>query len=104
MTELEFLEDKIGEFQTHLNDAWRSLSSSSLTPFERRELRNEMKRCGAELQRCLELVRAEHGRSRMRLAENGATRIKVADFRLLGQSGIDSLLPVLSGAVADTHR
>ena len=59
MTGLQLLEDKIGEFQAHLNDAWRSLSGAPLTPFERRELRNEMKRCGAELQRCLELVRAE---------------------------------------------
>jgi len=103
MTELQLLENKIGEFQAHLNDAWRSLSSSSLTAFERRELRNEMKRCGAELQRCLELVRAEHSRSRMRLSENAATCAKVVDFRLLGQSGIDSLLPVLPAAVADTH-
>ncbi len=104
MTELELLEDKIGEFQAHLNDAWRSLSSSSLTPFERRELRNEMKRCGAELQRCLGLVQAEHSRSRMRLAENAAAQTKAVDFRLLGQSGIDSLLQVLPGAVADTHH
>lgn len=98
MTELQFLEHKIGEFRSHLSDAWRSLSGSSLTTFERRELRNEMKRCGAELQRCLELVQAEHSRSRMRLAENTATRVKVVDFRLLGQSGIDI------GVVADTHR
>jgi hypothetical protein len=104
MTELELLENKIGEFQSHLNDAWRSLSSSSLTPFERRELRNEMKRCGAELQRCLELVRAEHGRSRTLLSENAPTRAKAVDFRLLGQSGVDSLLPTLPGAIADTHR
>jgi hypothetical protein len=104
MTELEVLEGRISEFKALLNDAWRSLSRASLTTFERRELRNEMKRCGAELQRCLELVRAEHSRSRMRLAENGAARVKVVDFRLLGQSGIDSLLPVLPEAVADTHR
>ena len=104
MTELQLLEDKIGEFQAHLNDAWRSLSSSSLTPFERRELRNEMKRCGAELQRCLQLVQAEHSRSRVRLAENAAAHTKAVDFRLLGQSGIDSLLPVRPGAVADTHH
>jgi hypothetical protein len=104
MTELELLENKIGEFQAHLNDAWRSLSSSSLTPFERRELRNEMKRCGAELQRCLELVRAEHRRPRALVFEDAAARAKAVDFRLLGQSGIDSSLPVLPGAVADTHR
>ena len=68
MTELQRLEDKIGVFQAHLNDAWRSLSSSSLTPFERRELRNEMKRCGSELQRCLQLVQAEHGALEKRAA------------------------------------
>jgi hypothetical protein len=59
MTELEALERRIGEFKTLIDDAWRSLSRSSLTTFERRELRNEMKRSGAELQRCLELVQAE---------------------------------------------
>jgi hypothetical protein len=104
MTELEHLEEKIGEFQAHLNDAWRSLSSSSLTSFERRELRNEMKRCGAELQRCLALVQAEHSRSRMRLSESQAARVKVVDFRLLGQSTKDALFPVLREAVTDTHR
>jgi hypothetical protein len=104
MTELEHLEEKIGELQAHLNDAWRSLSSSPLTSFERRELRNEMKRSGAELQRCLELVRAEHSRSRMRLSENEATRVRVIDFRLLGQSGKDGLLPVLPEVVIQPHR
>src|SRR5271156_472678 len=43
MTELEVLEGKISEFKALLDNAWRSLSGSSLTTFERRELRNEMK-------------------------------------------------------------
>ena len=104
MTELELLETKIGEFRAHLDDAWRCLSGSSLTTFERRELRNEMRRCGAELQRCLELVRAEHSRSRMRLSEDRGTSVKAIDFRLLGQSGKDGSLPPLPEMVADTHR
>jgi hypothetical protein len=86
MTELEALEGKISEFKALLNDAWRSLSRSSLTTFERRELRNEMKRCGAELQRCLELVEAERSRSRMRLSGNRSSGSRMADFRLIGRT------------------
>jgi hypothetical protein len=103
MTDLERLEDKIGEFRTYLNDAWSSLSGSSLTSFERRELRNEMKRCEAELQRCLDLVQAENTRTHQRLSENAATRVKEVDFRLLGQSGKDNLSPVLPELVTHTR-
>lgn len=83
MTELEILERRISEFKRLLDDAWRSLSRSSLTTFERRELRNDMKRCGAELQRCLELVDAERSRSRTRLDQRSGR--KVVDFRLIGR-------------------
>jgi hypothetical protein len=83
MTELEILERRISEFKRLLDDAWRSLSRSSLTTFERRELRNDMKRCGAELQRCLELVDAERSRARARLDQR--TGRKVIDFRLIGR-------------------
>jgi hypothetical protein len=83
MTELEILERRISEFKRLLDDAWRSLSRSSLTTFERRELRNDMKRCGAELQRCLELVDAERSRARTRLDQRSGR--KVVDFRLIGR-------------------
>jgi hypothetical protein len=84
MTELEILERRISEFKALLDDAWRSLSRSSLTTFERRELRNEMKRCGAELQRCLELVDAERSRARTQLEDRRCGR-NVVDFRLIGR-------------------
>jgi hypothetical protein len=83
MTELEVLERRISEFKRLLDEAWRSLSRSSLTTFERRELRNDMKRCGAELQRCLELVDAERSRARTRLDQRSGS--KVIDFRLIGR-------------------
>jgi hypothetical protein len=83
MTELEVLERRISEFKRLLDEAWRSLSRSSLTTFERRELRNDMKRCGAELQRCLELVDAERSRARTRLDQRSGR--KVIDFRLIGR-------------------
>jgi hypothetical protein len=54
-----------------------------LTTFERRELRNDMKRCGAELQRCLELVDAERSRARTRKDQRSGR--KVVDFRLIGR-------------------
>ena len=85
MTELEGLERRIGEFKALIDDAWRSLSRSSLTTFERRELRNEMKRCGTELQRCLELVQVERERSsRMRLSGSDSSGRRIVDFRLIG--------------------
>jgi hypothetical protein len=104
MTELGLLENKIGELQAHLNEAWRDLSSSSLTSFERRELRNEMKRCGAELQRCLDLVRSEYSRSLRRPPEDRGNNVRAVDFRLIGQSGKEGSLPVPPRLVTDTHR
>ena len=83
MTELEILERRISEFKRLLDEGWRSLSRSALTTFERRELRNDMKRCGAELQRCLELVDAERSRARTRLDQISGR--KVIDFRLIGR-------------------
>jgi hypothetical protein len=99
MTELEALETRIGEFKALIDGAWRSLSRSSLTTFERRELRNEMKRCGAELQRCLELVQAE--RNRLRLSSDQRFGSRIVDFRLIGrhEPGRDAVLsegPALS--------
>jgi hypothetical protein len=87
MTELEGLERNIHELKGWLNAAWRQLASSAPTKFERGELRNEMKRCSAELQRCLQLVEAERDSSRLRQsAGNRPSPNKVSDFRFIGQS------------------
>ena len=109
MTELEALEGRIGEFKALINDAWRSLSRSSLTTFERRELRNEMKRCGTELQRCLELVQAERSRSRMRLSGDPRSGSRIVDFRLIGRNdpgkdAVSSERPVLSKRAAPAEN
>lgn len=98
MTELEALEGRIGEFKALIDDAWRSLSRSSLTTFERRELRNEMKRCGVELQRCLELVQVERNRLHMRLSDSQRSGRGIVDFRLIGRNepGQDAVLPEIS--------
>jgi hypothetical protein len=53
MTEPELLDRDISGLKELLRVAWMQLAGSSLTPFERRETRNEIKRCGAELRRHL---------------------------------------------------
>ena len=55
-----------------LRVAWSSLANSQLTSYERREVRNQIKRYSAELRRYLELKGAEHGRARKQSSEEGA--------------------------------
>lgn len=60
-------EDPVGymdELKQSLRVAWSLLASPLLTPFERREARNEIKQYGAELRRCLRQVEAELDRCR----------------------------------------
>ena len=85
MTDLEILDRNIIELKGWLNAAWRHLAKSSLTKFERGELRNEMKQCNTELRRCLELVRAERARRRRQSSDARPAVVKV-DFRLIGQN------------------
>ena len=86
MTDLEILEGNIGELKEWLSDAWRQIARYSLTKFEHRELRREIKRCEAELRCCLGMIDAVHARSRMSVSENVASfNLAASDFRLLGQ-------------------
>ena len=86
MTDLEVLDRSINELKQWLNGAWRHLAKPSLTKFERRELRNEIKQCNVELRRCLELVRAERASRRQALAADLQPSFgNVVDFRLIGR-------------------
>jgi hypothetical protein len=84
MTDLEILDRNIVELKGWLNGAWRHLAKPSLTKFERRELRNEMKQCNVELRRCLELVRAERANRRTLSSPDLRPGFGNVDFRLLG--------------------
>ena len=84
MIDLEALDRTILDLKEWLNGAWRHLAKPSLTKFERRELRNEMKQCNVELRRCLELVRNERARRRTP-SPAGAQYSNVIDFRLIGR-------------------
>ena len=45
----KILDQNIRELQEWLRTAWQQLADPSLTAFSRRELRNQMKQCNADL-------------------------------------------------------
>jgi hypothetical protein len=55
MTKSDALERSIRDLQQQQREAWFQLSKSSLTKFESKELRNQIKQSGEELRRCLEM-------------------------------------------------
>jgi len=54
MNQPEVLDPDIHAMQQWLRAAWRQLGDSSLTTFSRRELRNQMKQCSADLRERLQ--------------------------------------------------
>jgi hypothetical protein len=52
-------ERDIRALQEWLRSAWRQLGDRSLTTFNRRELRNQMKQCSADLKAQLERLEAQ---------------------------------------------
>jgi len=56
MNQPEVLDSDIRAMQQWLRAAWQQLGDRSLTTFSRRELRNQMKQCSADLRERLEMV------------------------------------------------
>jgi hypothetical protein len=56
MNQPEILDSDIHAMQQWLRAAWRQLADPSLTTFSRRELRNQMKQCSADLRARLEMA------------------------------------------------
>jgi hypothetical protein len=54
MNQPEILDSDIHALQQWLRAAWQQLGDPSLTAFTRRELRNQMKQCSADLRACLQ--------------------------------------------------
>ena len=54
MNQPEILDSDIRALQQWLRAAWQQLGDPSLTTFSRRELRNQMKQCSADLRELLE--------------------------------------------------
>jgi hypothetical protein len=63
MTDLDSLTRDRDGLTELLRVAWRDLANPLLTPFERREARNQVDLCSAELRRQLQRIESERGRS-----------------------------------------
>jgi hypothetical protein len=74
------LDQDIRALKDWLRSAWRSLASPSITPFERREIRNYMKEADAALRSGLQKV-AARDRARREAFANGSWN--QPDFRIL---------------------
>jgi hypothetical protein len=81
MTEPDLLSRKIDELKGWQTVAWRRIADTTVTPFERRELRNHMKDCDAELRRCLEIM-SERVRFHPRSVEDVGDSLANLRFRL----------------------
>jgi hypothetical protein len=64
MTELDILARNADGLKKLLGVAWRDLANPLLTPFERREARNQVDLYGAELRRHCQLMEAARSHSR----------------------------------------
>lgn len=83
-TDLEALSANVRQLQEWMKVAWRSLAESSLSTFERTELRHEMKRCTGELRCCSQLIEAERVRQKT-AGEQTNPNFGTLNFRLIGQ-------------------
>jgi len=84
MTEPE-IQNQIATLQRWLAAAWRRLGDPALTPFDKRELRNQMKQADLALRQCLELS------SELKSAQKARSRVEARTFvkpelRFLAQS------------------
>jgi hypothetical protein len=82
MTDPDVLDCKIHELQEAQRVAWRQLADPSLTTFERREVRNQIRQSNNELRQYLQM-RSERLCFRVRSAEEGAGGFGRPDLRLL---------------------
>ena len=60
MNQPAIFDNDIRALQEWLRSAWQQLGDPSLTAFTRRELRNQMKQCSADLRSHLQLVATRH--------------------------------------------
>jgi hypothetical protein len=82
MTDPDVIDCKIHELKEVQRIAWRQLADSTLTAFERREVRNQIRQSNNELRQYLQMM-SERVRFRVRPADEVADRFGRPDFRLL---------------------
>jgi hypothetical protein len=91
MTDPDVLDYRIYELKELQRAAWRKLADSSLTLFERREVRNQIRLSNNELRQYLQMV-AERLRFRVKPAENVADGFGKPNFRLLDCNSVVDLV------------
>ena len=79
MDQPAIFDNDIRALQEWLRSAWKQLSDPSLTTFSRRELRNQMKQCSADLRSHLQRVAARQAPP----VEQEARRFSKPDLRIL---------------------
>ena len=79
MNQPEILDSDIRAMQQWLREAWRQLADASLTAFARRELRNQMKQCNADLRELLQKAAEQ----RSQPAPLAITNYNKPDLRIL---------------------
>ena len=82
MTDANVLDCKIYELKEMQRVTWRQLADPSLTTFERREIRNQIRLSNNELRQYLQMM-SERLRFRVRSAEEGAGGLGRPNLRLL---------------------
>jgi hypothetical protein len=82
MTDANALDRKVYELKEVQRVAWRQLADPSLTTFERREVRNQIRLSNSELRQYLQMM-SERLRFRMRSAEEVAGGFGRPNLRLL---------------------
>ena len=82
MSEPDILDNKIRELKEWQRVAWRRIADRSVTPFERREIRNHIKESDEALRHYLQLT-SEHLQRQVRTVENTGDSLANIDFRIL---------------------
>jgi hypothetical protein len=82
MTDPDILSRDIHALKELQRVAWSQLASPSLTVFDQREIRNQLRQSEAELRTYLKM-RSERARFPLQSAENAGHRRAKPDFRLL---------------------
>ena len=83
MPEPDVLSRKIGELKNWQTVAWRRIADPSVTPFERREIRNHIKQSDEELRSYLGMM-SERVRFNAHAVEDVRDVFAKLGFRLLG--------------------
>jgi hypothetical protein len=79
MNQPAIFDNDIRALQEWLRSAWQQLGDPSLTAFTRRELRNQMKQCSADLRSHLQLVATRQSEP----VKDPASRFSKPELRIL---------------------